>query len=89
MVESADADPTLVAERRFHSYEGSVIPFFVRLLWVGFYCLAIYYCLAYLFPSLRLEFRGGGGGGAPRAVERPAGDTPAPSPAPSTPDSSG
>lgn len=87
MDESADADPTLLVERRFHSYQTSVIPFFVRLLWVGFYCLAIYYCLAYLFPSLRLEFRGGAG--APRAAERPAGDISAPSPAPSTPDSSG
>lgn len=70
------ADPTLTEERRYHAYRGNEIPVYVRLLWVGFYALAIVYCLYYLFPAIRSEFR-------PRGEYRNAPTTtvePAPSP---------
>ena len=56
-------DQSAIEEHQFHSYQSSVIPFYVRLLWVAFYSLAIFYCLLYLFPSIRDEFR-------PRASQR-------------------
>lgn len=54
----ADAPfPSLEDEQKFHTYRGSAIPFYVRLLWVGFYTLAIFYALLYLFPAIRSEFQ--------------------------------
>lgn len=43
------------AEGRFHNYVGNRIPWYVRLIWIGFWCFAIYYVVRYLFPNLQLE----------------------------------
>ena len=43
------------AEHRWHSYVGNRIPWYVRLLWMMFWVLAIYYTIAYLFPALQVE----------------------------------
>ena len=43
------------AENRFHSYTGNRIPWYVRLIWVGFWVFAIYYVISYLFPDLQTE----------------------------------
>jgi hypothetical protein len=43
------------AEARFHTYRGHDIPIYVRLMWVAYYCLAIFYVLIFLFPSLQRE----------------------------------
>ena len=42
-------------EGRFHSYESSVVPWFVRLLWLGFWTLAVWYVLSFLLPVLQSE----------------------------------
>ncbi len=42
-------------ENQFHRYRGNRIPWYVRLLWIGFWVLAVYYTIAYLFPALQTE----------------------------------
>jgi len=43
-------------EHRHHTYVGHRIPWYVRLIWLLFWCFAIYYVLRYLFPSMQVEF---------------------------------
>jgi len=45
------------AEHRAHRYTTNRIPWFVRLIWLGFWVFAIYYTVKYLFPDLQLELR--------------------------------
>lgn len=42
-------------EHRFHSYTGNRIPWYLRLIWIGFWVFAIYYVITYLFPDLQTE----------------------------------
>ena len=42
-------------ENRYHDYVGNRIPWYVRLIWVLFWCFAVYYTIAYLFPAIRVE----------------------------------
>lgn len=42
-------------ESKYHRYVGNVIPWGVRLLWVGFWIFAIYYTLKYALPALQRE----------------------------------
>jgi hypothetical protein len=57
------ADPDLTSsdpgsaesERRFHDYTSNRIPWYVRLIWIGFWCFAAWYVIQYLFPSLQVE----------------------------------
>lgn len=48
-------NPSPEAEHRYHQYTGNRIPWYVRLIWIGFWAFAIYYTVTYLFPSLQLE----------------------------------
>jgi hypothetical protein len=50
-VEQTDAR----SEHQFHHYRGNRIPWFVRLMWVCFWCFVAYYVAVYLVPSLRIE----------------------------------
>ena len=43
------------AEHRHHSYVGNRIPWYVRLIWLGFWVFAVYYTIRYLFPSLQTD----------------------------------
>ncbi len=43
-------------EGRHHAYVGSEIPWYVRLIWLGFWVFAIYYVVTYLMPAIQLEF---------------------------------
>ncbi|HUS37893.1 MAG: hypothetical protein WBF93_16475 [Pirellulales bacterium] len=43
------------AESRFHTYVSSRIPWYVRLIWLLFWIMAIYYVIRYLFPELQTE----------------------------------
>jgi hypothetical protein len=43
-------------ENRNHRYVGNRIPWFVHLLWVSFWLLALYYGLRYLLPAIQREF---------------------------------
>ena len=40
-------------ESRFHTYVGNRIPWYVRLLWLCFWVVAVYYVITYLFPDLQ------------------------------------
>lgn len=42
-------------EDRYHHYTGNAIPWFVRLMWLGFWVLAVVYTLRLLFPALQEE----------------------------------
>ena len=43
------------AENQFHHYRGNVIPWYVRLIWIGFWIFAVVYTVRYLFPNLQSE----------------------------------
>lgn len=53
----ADEIDTIAArdEDQYHAYTGNRIPWYVRLVWVGFWCFAVYYTVRYLFPDLQTE----------------------------------
>lgn len=56
----APADAQLPAdsaehEHRYHSYVGSRIPWYVRLIWVLYWVFVVYYTIAYLLPKLQVE----------------------------------
>lgn len=42
-------------EHRFHHYRGNEIPWYVRLIWVGFWIFTVYYVVVNLFPALQVE----------------------------------
>lgn len=44
------------SEKRYHSYVGNRIPWFVHLIWISFWLLAVFYVLRYLLPAMRTEF---------------------------------
>lgn len=55
MLHDSDARANAERENRFHDYVGNRIPWYVRLIWVLFWCFAAYYTVAYLFPAIRVE----------------------------------
>jgi hypothetical protein len=42
-------------EHRHHDYVGNRIPWYVRLIWVGFWIFAVAYTIQYLFPAIKTE----------------------------------
>ncbi len=42
-------------EGRRHTYAGTRIPWYVRLLWIGFWIFAVAYVIHYLLPALQYE----------------------------------
>jgi hypothetical protein len=42
-------------EHKFHNYRGNRIPWYVRLIWLGFWIMAIYYVVQWTFPTLQYE----------------------------------
>lgn len=46
-------DTPAAVENRFHTYVGNRIPWYVRLIWLGFWIFAVYYVIRYLFPDLQ------------------------------------
>ncbi len=42
-------------EGRWHTYVGNRIPWYVRLIWLGFWVFAVYYTITYLFPAMQTE----------------------------------
>ena len=52
----ADAENTTPeAEHQYHHYSGNRIPWYVRLMWLAFWILAIAYTVRFLFPALQVE----------------------------------
>jgi hypothetical protein len=43
------------ADSMFHKYRGNQIPWYVRMMWLGFWILAVTYTIRYLFPALQAE----------------------------------
>lgn len=46
---------TIQTDDQFHHYTGNRIPWFVRLIWLGFWIFAITYTILFLFPALQTE----------------------------------
>lgn len=44
-------------ENKFHDYVTHRVPWFVHLLWVCFWALAIWYVLSFLFPSIPVDVK--------------------------------
>ena len=42
-------------EHLYHHYSGNDIPWYVRVIWVGFWAFAIYYSLRYALPMIPKE----------------------------------
>lgn len=42
-------------DQRYHDYVGNEIPWYVRVIWIGFWIFAVAYTIVYLFPALRVE----------------------------------
>lgn len=42
-------------EHQYHHYRGNVIPWYIRLIWVGFWIGSIFYIIRYFFPALQIE----------------------------------
>ena len=42
-------------EHQFHHYRGNEIPWYVRLMWLGFWIFTIVYSVNYLFPAVQTE----------------------------------
>ena len=42
-------------EGRWHSYVGSRIPWYVRMIWLFYWVIAVYYTISYVFPALQVE----------------------------------
>lgn len=45
----------IAADDRNHHYRGNKIPWFVRVMWIGFWIFAIFYTLRFLVPSLQTD----------------------------------
>ncbi len=50
---STDASPR--SEHRFHYYRGNDIPWYVRVIWIGFWIFAVAYTIRYLLPAMQVE----------------------------------
>lgn len=48
-------DTSAEVEHQHHQYSSSRIPWFVRLIWLGFWAFAIYYTVKYLFPAIQTD----------------------------------
>lgn len=46
---------TVETEAQFHHYRGNDIPWYVRVMWLGFWVLAVAYTIQLLFPALQVE----------------------------------
>lgn len=42
-------------EHVFHYYRGNEIPWYVRVIWLGFWIFTVYYIIRYFFPAMQVE----------------------------------
>lgn len=42
-------------EHRYHDYMGNAIPWYVRVIWIGFWIFAITYTIRFLLPAMQVE----------------------------------
>lgn len=50
-------NPPPEQENQFHTYVTHRVPWFVHVLWLCFWILAIWYVLTYQFPIIQSEFK--------------------------------
>ncbi|MFM7035741.1 MAG: hypothetical protein ACKOYJ_11280 [Planctomycetia bacterium] len=43
------------ADNRFHDYTGNAIPWYVRVIWIGFWIFAVAYTIRFLLPAMQIE----------------------------------
>ena len=43
------------SDETYHNYIGNRIPWYVRLIWIGFWVFAIVYTIRFLFPAIQTE----------------------------------
>ena len=48
-------NPSAEQESTYHAYTGNAIPWYLRLLWLLFWCGAIAYVVSWLLPALQSE----------------------------------
>ena len=42
-------------EHAFHYYRGNEIPWYIRVIWLGFWILTVYYIIRNFFPAMQVE----------------------------------
>ncbi len=42
-------------EHVYHYYRGNESPWYVRVLWLGFWIGTVYYIIRYFFPAMQVE----------------------------------
>ena len=42
-------------EHVFHYYRGNEIPWYIRVIWLGFWIFTVYYIIRYFFPAMQVE----------------------------------
>ena len=52
---SEPENTTAEQEHQYHHYTGNDIPWYVRVMWLGFWVLAIVYTIRFMFPAIRVE----------------------------------
>ncbi len=55
MSESEIQPSSVGDDAQFHRYRGNRIPWYVRLMWLGFWIFAIAYTIRLLFPAIQTE----------------------------------
>lgn len=48
-------DQSAENEHQYHHYRSNKIPWYVRLMWLGFWVFAVAYTILFLFPAIREE----------------------------------
>jgi len=52
----AEVDTTPIdVDEKYHHYTGNRIPWYVRLIWIGFWVFAIAYTIQFMFPAIQDE----------------------------------
>lgn len=52
---SKPEDTAPEVEGKHHNYIGSAIPWYVRVIWVGFWILCLFYIFRWLIPAFKVE----------------------------------
>ena len=42
-------------EHAYHYYRGNEIPWYIRVIWLGFWIFTVYYIIRYFFPAMQVE----------------------------------
>ncbi|MCA9196723.1 MAG: hypothetical protein KDA87_04265 [Planctomycetales bacterium] len=46
---------TIQTDDKFHHYSSNTIPWYVRLMWLGFWIFTVVYTIRFLFPAIQVE----------------------------------